>query len=130
MPVGLAVMQAGPAGLRRKWFPSRPKDGGTCVCRTQIGLAFRKELSVQADLEEPDLRGKTHRTGRVACHINNFIRGTRRVPAEFKNRKPHQGGNPSGVTGLPPEPETSSNREGARHDHRLEQNRGIARRAT
>src|SRR5690606_13548271 len=33
----------------------------------------------------PELRGKTHRTGHVACHLTNSIRGTRRVPAKTEN---------------------------------------------
>jgi len=71
------------------------------VYRTQPGLAFRKELSAQAAAEEPELRWQKTPNGTRRVSHNNFIRGTRRVPAEFKNIKIAKGGvcRASGATG-------------------------------
>ena len=71
---GHAVMQADPAGLRRKWFSSRLKDGGACVCRTQHGMESSPEPS-----NRPPRAHIPCRCRRTGVAWKNTPNGARRV---------------------------------------------------
>jgi hypothetical protein len=74
----------------------RPDAGATCgaaqkmVCLPNPDVRVSHTSRVRGPsgggsaADGPELRGKTHRTGHVECHIKNSIRGTRRVPAEIE----------------------------------------------
>jgi hypothetical protein len=42
---------------------------GACVCRTHTGPGHVRKDKQRAAADGPELRGKTHRTGHVACHL-------------------------------------------------------------
>jgi hypothetical protein len=71
VPAGLVVMQARPAGLRRKWFPSRLQTAGrACVAHKPIS-------ATGAEAEEPELRWqRTPNGARRVSFIKSHSRHT------------------------------------------------------